>query len=207
MSEVTKETKDAVVTVVDAAISAFIQVSPLQIGIAAKNAYSSIKANHFMEKMEAMLIESNDISIDEKNRFLEFLDNDKDEFFRRLWIVLDRVDSKEKAIVIGKLFSAFIKQKIDKSSFVKLSVIIDASYYDDLKYLTTYVHSSHPQREVIVNNFFIKRRLSNAGLLEEEIQLLKPSNRLETSSVLHSDKIGISFKRSDLAEILIKYGF
>src|SRR5688500_4086508 len=92
-----KAIADAGLTIVDSAVTLFTQVSMLQLGSAFKQAYSSIKEELFHEKLAAFFENTKNIPKADIESFLSVLENDKDVFFKRLFVLLDRLDDKQKA--------------------------------------------------------------------------------------------------------------
>lgn len=81
-----------------------------------------------------------------KDKFLKSLGKDSEIFFKRLFKVLDRLEDKEKAIYIGRLFRALIESKISVNSFKQLSSIIDRAYVETLKFISNFDRVVYQER-------------------------------------------------------------
>jgi hypothetical protein len=187
-SEVTKAAVDAIVSV-------FLPVQPFQLASTIKSAYSSIKEQLFSEKLAAFFSKSETVTEDERDKFLALLNKDQEEFFKRLFVVIDRLDSVEKAAIIGKLFNALVKRDLDVDSFLELTSAIEASYIKDLNYF--------------INEYSTKTsRKNNPAFSNEDLPLRKLSSlgfvNHHTSSV---GALPIShFDITTLGDLLVKYG-
>jgi hypothetical protein len=114
---------------------------------------------------------SQTITEEEKNGFLRVLDRDAEAFFKRLFVVIDRLDNSEKAELIGMLFSALVKGKINSESFLELTTIIENAYVKDLNYLLkVYASQAIPlgDEPSWQKSDIPLRKLSSLGLLNHE---------------------------------------
>jgi hypothetical protein len=166
-SKTRKSVNSAALTIADSLISVFTQVSPLDIGNAFKSVYQTYREEIFYEKMQSFFQESESISSSEKQAFLDALMEDKQSFFKRLFILLDRLDEREKANIIGRLFKALIKQIIDSDSFLRLCTAIDQVYMNDLEFLKNRYSSTGNRKYKMMEAIISEKGLANAGLVHE----------------------------------------
>lgn len=156
--------------IADALASLLISVSPLQIANSARATYLELKEGLFNEKLEAFLTNQN-ITQSEYKQFLNLIETDTGEFFKRLFIVIDRLDSAGKAAIIGKLFSALVKGKIDMEAFLELTSVLENAYLKDLQYLLdTYSSKAIPLGDEPPwrKSELPLKKLSSLGLLNYE---------------------------------------
>lgn len=96
---------------------------------------TQLNEDEFLDKLQLFLAET-DVEADIKNDFLVRLDKDAEEFFKRIVKVLDRMEDKEKATIVGKLFKALITNKIERiDDFNKLATVVMNCYIGSIKYL------------------------------------------------------------------------
>lgn len=187
---------NAAISVVDSVIATLIPLSPLQVISSISNSYSTIKQELFNEKLLAFLQRDDSITENEREIFVKLLEDDKDEFFKRIFIVLDRLDSVEKAKILGNLFTALIRGHITMEVFLELTPILENSYIKDIRiFFSKYADkpvkvSRHPPWREADLPF---RKLSSLGLLNHD------STRLGAMPVDH-------FELTPLGAALALYG-
>lgn len=172
---VVKNASEVTLTLADSAVTIFTQVSPLQIGTSFRNAYSNIKAEIFNEKLQSFLQETQELKKEETNKFLILLSNDKEEFFKRLFIVIDRIDEKDKSKMLGKLFKSLVQGKVQSEDFLQLTSMIEKTYIEDLKYLIKRYSPQMLSIKTLEKPFYvneeIEKTLSSIGFVTEGITL------------------------------------
>lgn len=158
-------------TTLDAIISCLVPLAPFQIGGQVRTAYITIKEELFNEKLQAF-VSGQKISEEEKDRFLKVLGSDADLFFKRLFSVLDRLDSSEKAAIVGKLFSSLASGKISTDDFLELTSVVENCYVKDIHYFFDFysqkpiVHRPEPPWRPV--NLPLKK-LASLGILNHEL--------------------------------------
>ncbi len=132
--------------------------------------YSSIQAGLFAERIEAFLKESSGVSDDVKEKFKLSLKENENEFFKKLWIVLDKLDDKEKATLAGKLFKGVLNGKIKIDDFLELLDILQRMYIVHIKSLkkeyligTNLKASNEHHRNQLIQNGLMPKQLENIG--------------------------------------------
>ena len=138
--------KDQVTDVFEALIdlqieNEFVKDIPV-LGWVAKSvgAVDKIKTNFLVNKILLFLKGISTISKEElllfENKYLSSQKN-IDKFYEALLISIDRLNDRDKSIIISSLFKSLIHDRIDESFFLRSSNIVESIYIADLKeYLT-----------------------------------------------------------------------
>lgn len=147
----------------------------------------SLKERHTIKKILAFLNCMNDISGDEKEKFVDRLnDEDKNgELFEKLLITLDRLDDTIKAEMIGNLFRMYIMDVIDRQMFLRCSNIIEKAFVSDLIhfYIRQYHIIGRKRRDEDRFKIYLGRNgraddlehsLLNLGLMDQKVKLRTP---------------------------------
>lgn len=98
-----------------------------------KSAYS-INTYLFLKKIIAFLNGIADIGEAERNKMISEIDESdkyKIKVGEKLLFILDKCDDIEKASLISKAFSSFIKKEIDYSEYIKIAHIINNIFIED----------------------------------------------------------------------------
>lgn len=98
-----------------------------------KSAYS-INTYLFLKKIIAFLNGIADIGEAERNKMISEIDESdkyKIKVGEKLLFILDKCDDTEKASLISKAFSSFIKKEIDYSDYIKIAYIINNIFIED----------------------------------------------------------------------------
>ena len=181
---------------------------------------TQINEDEFLEKLKLFLIEA-DTTQENKDRLLKSLNKDVDEFFKRLFKVLDRLEDKEKAVTIGKLFNGLCRERINVAEFRKLCSIVDSLYLDSIEFLDFEFRSEmvHLKKEYRIRFDENDKRhhltdaektvecqpLVNAQLLTEKIEIASRENR-NLSSPRVEQVQNVKYELTDLGRKLILYG-
>jgi hypothetical protein len=144
------------------------------IGISLAKIYTSFNEKIFLDKLEAFL-KASQTSPEERKCFEISLNLDKEEFYKKLWILIDRLDDNEKATIVGKIFKRAIEGKIKIDQFLEASDIVRKTYIGYLKsMLIEYQSGTNPIR----SNQYHRRQLIQIGLLVEKDGVRKPNQML-----------------------------
>lgn len=138
---------------------------------------STVRDRLFLKKVAKFLLGTQDISEEDKNRFREkFLTNPKlcRKVGEELVLLLDRQDNFDKAFILGKVFSSYIKGTIDYDTFLRIAAAIDKAFIGDLNNLELYyskINSYDSKQGKHFSDFLddkICQSLYNAGLVYRE---------------------------------------
>ena len=173
------------------------------LGFKSYSLYQKITEGFFVKKLLKFLYQVKDISMDERQRFIEELEakEESKKAGERLLNTLNRLDDDEKAEIIGRLFKQAILSKIEIEDFNRLSHIIDNSYISDIRLLKDNPHLSYIENDV-------KSNLNQVGLLSVSV-----SDIAEHQAFL--DRVGsgskavpkLEYKPNKYCQLLIKFGF
>ncbi|MDO8316598.1 MAG: hypothetical protein Q7T12_03650 [Flavobacterium sp.] len=98
---------------------------------------SKVKDVLFLKKVLYFINEIKNIPPEEREKVISEIDNSEKyrlKIGEKLLYILDKADDHEKTLLVGKLFSAFLKQEIDYDIFLRGSSIIDKSIIEDLNW-------------------------------------------------------------------------
>jgi hypothetical protein len=195
-NSIIKKGNEIALATADAIISVLLPLQPIQYLTSVTNSYNSIKEELFYEKLKSFLGKAENVTERERDAFLRVLDKDKDAFFKRLFVVIDRLDGTEKAEIIGNLFRAFIQGKMEATEFFELVSIIEIGYIKDVRFfIEKYSKQPIPLRSKPFgsNRDSQLKKLSNIGLLESQ------SSTFGTQTTE-------TFNLTEIGKILVKYG-
>lgn len=97
----------------------------------------SIRDRLFIKKLLMFLNKVKEVPFEERQIMIEKIqksEKEQEKIGEKLLYIIDKCDDSEKAIMIGKLFVAFLRQEIDIASFVRASNIINNLLVDDIKH-------------------------------------------------------------------------
>lgn len=156
---------------------------------------TSIRERIFLGKVAKFLRSTATVSDLEKKSFRDKLAADPD-FGRRvgenLVLLLDRHDNMEKACILGKIFSAYLRGMIDYDEFLKIAAAVDRAVISDLKHLEENyrkMQSYDPKAGKPFAAFLddeTSQSLYNAGLVRSEGY---------TENLYHPNEIGLKLVR------------
>ena len=134
------------------------------IGFKGYSLYQKITEAFFTKKLLKFLIELKDISLIERENFINELESKKEtnKAGEKLLITLNRLNDDEKAAFIGRLFKKTIIGKLEYKDFNRLTHIIDIAYIEDLKILENNYHLARINDDV-------KSNLHQIGLIKQSI--------------------------------------
>lgn len=129
------------------------------------NLSQNISNSFFTKKILKFLFELSSISNKERLNFIEQLDNENEsaKIGEKILIIINKLDDVDKANILGKLFKLTIEGKIEMQTFMRLSIMVDRVYLEDLKVLR-----DNEYIENIDND--IKHNLSQVGILNQTIK-------------------------------------
>jgi hypothetical protein len=99
---------------------------------------NGIREYVFLQKLIRFLIQSKDVSERERRRMIDEVNSDprhETKVGMQIMMLLDRADDLEKASIVGRLFKAFLSERIDYPRFVLLSNIVNRAHLHTLIHL------------------------------------------------------------------------
>lgn len=150
---------------------------------------------HFIYKIAKFLQQSEDISDEEKERFLEKLDpKQRKKMYEYLVHFLYEAEIAEKAEIMGYFYRERIMNYIDDSIFLRLCSVIKRLFVDDLACLESYIESSEYEG-CVTDNLYV------SGILEQY-----SSNDYEKvpGKSYYSMSIGLKYRLNETGKILYK---
>jgi hypothetical protein len=179
-------------------------VTVAQIGISIKNQF-------LFKKLLKFLFELNSIPIEERQKFIDKLDNNNfsKSIYDNLLIVIDRLDNDEKAQIMGKLLKALIYEKIELDMFFRLINILEKVFINDLRILNGHFNDKSNDETRIDNLYklddIVKINLANNGLM---IPIYGDNSYNAKYTGSSEKKVFIKdYRISNLGELLIENGF
>lgn len=153
---------------------------------------ASIRDKIFLQKLLHFLTCQSDITEDEKNEFIGKLDGKKKEKIGESLIhAIEKIESVEKATMLGNLFKAFVYDEIDFKTFQRFSWIVQSMFLEDLNVL---VENEAPFDEVnhgVTQQLYINKLIDISAYTLDEM----------ASMSINSYKYEIT----DAGEIFVKY--
>lgn len=142
-------------------------ISLLPVGSIAKSFIQSgisIRDYFFLKKLNTFLfsINTDDISDEEIDGFFKTLENKKEQVEEYLLGLLISIESEEKALLMGYIYKAAVKGRINHIQMLRLCSIINRSFVYDLKTLPEFEEESENESIEAMN-------LINLGLIDNYI--------------------------------------
>ncbi|MBL7841409.1 MAG: hypothetical protein JNJ75_14805 [Cyclobacteriaceae bacterium] len=209
---INKEDKNALALVTDFFLTVGESLPVAGVGLGIYRAVLQLNADSFDEKLHDFFQEATKASREEKQRLLKALDKRAGDFYKRIIKVLERLEDREKATILGGLFRGLCEQKLTIEQFNRLATLIDNTYLDTLKFLQTVAGQEEKERirasHASENNTALheKKQLVALGLLTERVKIIPTARR---HKVIGGDRImeqEMEFDVTDLGMILTNYG-
>lgn len=106
--------------------------------------FLSISDKMLYKKIEEFIKSLNKISLTARKNFLEKLNSSEEKrISEQLLLIIDKVDEFEKMNLIARIFWEYIQTNIEKEEFLKLCLIINKGFFQDIMLL---------KKEVLLEN-------------------------------------------------------
>lgn len=127
---------DVIVAPVVKSLTSMAESVPvLGAAVSAGKAFHAIGHQLFVRKLTLFLLELDKTPVDECEDFLEEMNTDskyRQEVGEELLLILDRLDSVQKAPLISRILSVFMRKKIDYEDYKRFSALVDRAHLPDL---------------------------------------------------------------------------
>lgn len=128
-----------------------------------KSAYTAIKEEIFYERLRIFLTEAQP-NHELINKLKLKLEKDEDDFFKKLWILIDRLDDDRKAAIAGKMLKDVLAGNLGVDEFLEASDFVRRMYIGHLTSLTKeYLLGSnkrasdrHKRNQLVLSGLFIE---------------------------------------------------
>lgn len=182
-SEITPQTTDILADlgeiVLDSVLEGILKELPFfNTAIKLSRLSKTINDRIFLLKVQKFLLHLNKITPEEKQLFLDKLDNNFDQKSKVgecLLLILNRLDDLDKAQMLAVLFLKFIKEKINLETFRRLASAIDIAFVEDLKKLLKdnqeYSYLSHLTRSGLTETSSTGVVLEGYGVAHISVQI------------------------------------
>ena len=116
------------------------------------NVVGTVRDRIFLKKVANFLAGTRNISERDRGQYLERIKSDPDfskKIGESLVLLLERQEDFEKALILGKVFSRYVRGQIEYDQFLKLAKSIELAYIGDLRKLAEYyarIQSYDPQQ-------------------------------------------------------------
>ena len=154
--------------------------------------YSSVQERIFAEKVEAFF-KSSEADPKTLNDFKLSIQKDEPEFVKKLWVIIDRLDAKEKAEILGRLLKAVFDGKLPRPGYLEICDCVTRSYIEHVKYLLSEGWKLEDPHNAYLR---YKKQLAFNGLMTETIVTETQFGNSPTFS---------TFEPSDLGHYLLDY--
>jgi hypothetical protein len=138
-------------TALDAAIESGalngIPIVGLAFGVA--KAGRDFRERYMLKKLGRFLYSVAALSSDERDQFRLGFESEaeQDDFGARLLILVERADDLQKPKILGRLLVAHARGCFSRQALLRMSLMVDRSFIDDLKLLTTFREGAMPSVE------------------------------------------------------------
>lgn len=140
----------------------------------------SFQFRNYIKKLYRFLYQTNKISAEEKEKFINKFERNqgsRKDLFERILYIIEKLDDVYKADVIGRLFVAMVKEKMNSDDFLRLCICVERIFINDLHYFNRtfnrYNTLSYDERKIIVfsvSDDVVKNNLLNLGLMNSKIK-------------------------------------
>jgi hypothetical protein len=130
----------------------------------------SVVDYYFTKKLKNFLFGLEDISENKRNKFFGKFKNQKslERLGFKIINIINNSDDENKCILMGKLFSLYIKEEINIRFYFRICHLINNSYYEDLIELTQFTNENKILTGNSVANEEVLDSLFNDGFLNNE---------------------------------------
>jgi hypothetical protein len=124
-----------------------IPIVGLLVGMA--KAGRDLRERYLLKKLGRFLHSAAVLSTEERNQFrLGFeSDGEQEDFGARLLILVERADDLEKPRILGRLLVAHARGAFSRHALLRMSLMVDRSFMDDLELLSTFREGRIPSIE------------------------------------------------------------
>lgn len=163
---------DEFATITDVVVDATVESGALEgvpiIGllVGAMKAGRDIRKNLFVRKVCLFLKELSSLPIDKRRDFAQQFDTKEEchKFGEAVLLLLERAEDMKKPQLIGRIMSAHVLGELDRRQAMRLCMIIDRSYTQDLEHLRGFRNGAQGAMTPIAESLFSAGLLSNGGL-------------------------------------------
>ncbi|RFP65771.1 hypothetical protein D0N36_07520 [Hymenobacter lapidiphilus] len=209
-SNLTDITKDVIETLFDSILDdGFVKSIPVVNTVHSLYKMGlGIRERIFIKMLLKFLLELKNISIEERETFVIKLQEKEygDDVGEKIIIILDKIDDSDKASMIGKLFSAYIRGKFEFEDFLRLSHIINNSFVGDIKMLPKYFSD---EKAIWRLDDDFANKLNRIGLVSSKIKpdfIAKTNKERFSGSESHLDYV-VSYSLNNDALIIVREVF
>lgn len=141
------------------------QIPGVSVVSAGLDAFNTIRADLFREKLLSFLEGAEEASDEEKKRFVEDADSrvENGELLKTMLMILEQADSAEKGRIIGRLLAARIDGKLSEVHTRRLASIVSRVFLDDLILLRTFKGGPQGEQTPTAESLHAANLLSNSG--------------------------------------------
>jgi len=119
------------------------------------NAVSTVRDFLFAKKILLFLKNTNDVSLDERIKFVKKIDSrEKAKIGEQILLLLDRHETIEKSKMLAQIFKSHIEGKISKIDFDRISYSIDRLFLPDLERLIKFTSQDYSPQEELQRLYF-----------------------------------------------------
>ncbi len=162
---------DALAVIADTSLDAAIDSGALDgipiIGIASGRAKASrdLREAFLLRKLARFLQATSDLTLVERKRFEAQFSSSaaQEDFGGALLVLIDRSEDIEKPRILGRLLVAHARGSFGRAELMRMSKMVDRSYFEDLLFLKTFFTGLQPGNEVIAQSLTAAGFLYQAG--------------------------------------------
>ena len=144
--------------------SALKEIPILKTIISIKKAYNSISDSIFLKKAMCVLYEMKDVSTEDRVKFIQELEDKHDTGVEKILMIIDKIESTEKAKIIGRLIKIKATTDLSIKEFNKLIKLIKDAHLEDLILIEDFQKGE--EREIWEGDYY---SLISLGLIHQEV--------------------------------------
>ncbi|KAA5537045.1 hypothetical protein F0919_05060 [Taibaiella lutea] len=182
-----------------------VDIGYLNTGIKTLLLPNKIKEYFFIKKITRFIKELGSIPDDKRIEFIIKMEDEEldSKVGETTLIILDKLEREEKATLLGRLFKAYLEQKIDKEDFLRMSIMIERAFLEDL------IEFGKNQPSIFGLKSQTRINLYVVGLLNQVIDDRKDfNNYIERKANVTSNHPPVfKYKVNEYGEMIKKYCF
>lgn len=156
----------------------------------------SIKDKFFMDKLSRFIFNLEDVTWEERIEFFEkYYNGEEVELGEKLVFIIDKYDDSKKPEILAHLLKANMREYINHSQFLRLGLVVDRCFIDDLYFLKQFDQNEVEFEET---KSFEIQSLANNGLVR--------LSGFDGGDFTNPDSGGPTYTMTELGLLLKKYG-
>jgi hypothetical protein len=175
--------------------------------VAIKNVYTTYTDRIFIKKTMNVLLELGQVNWKQRVELTRELDDNECSGIEKILMAINQLETIKKCKVFGKLCKLKALDKLDVDTFSRLTKLIQDSYLDDLKLITSFVSQKERKKWKIQEEDYYP--LISLGLIYQEQSEQNPIERAHQYTGYEPEfkggEIEFDYKLSMLGQLFFEY--